>query len=381
MNKNQKAITELLQLVGIKINGSNPWDIHVHDNRFFKKVLSDSILGLGESYMEGWWACKRIDQLLERLIRAKMGDHIKANIRLLYLGLRTKVFNLQSFSKAFHVIDVHYDIGNELYQLMLDSQMVYTCGYWKGGATNLEDAQKEKMELICKKLELKEGMTVLDIGCGWGSFMKYASKNYGVKCTGLTISKEQKQLGEELCQGQPIDFIFQDYRLHEGLYDRVLSIGMFEAVGYKNYHDYMTMTHRCLKEDGIALLHTIGCNESKTRADPWVDKYIFPNGMVPSISQIGGAMENLFVIEDLHNFGEDYDKTLMAWHENFQKNWHQLSQGNPKKYTPKFKRMWEFYLLIFAGAFRARSSHVWQIVMTKIGSPQPQWCVNRSYQR
>tara|TARA_B100000586_G_scaffold230590_1_gene179324 strand:- start:101 stop:1270 length:1170 start_codon:yes stop_codon:yes gene_type:complete len=377
MTQTQKVVSELLQIADITINGTRPWDIQVKDNRLFKRFLSDGALGFGESYMEGWWECEHLDQLIERLIRSNMGSYTKKNWKLLYLGLVSKLFNMQSISRKNHVIDAHYDIGNELYELMLDSQMVYTCGYWREGADNLEHAQKEKMDLICKKLELKAGMTILDIGCGWGSFMKYATENYGVKCTGLTISKEQKKLGEELCHGLPIKFIFQDYRLHHNTYDRVLSIGMFEAVGYKNYSEYMKMTHRCLKEDGIALLHTIGSNNTVTKANPWVHKYIFPNGMVPSIAQIGVAMEDLFVMEDWHNFGEDYSNTLLAWNENFQNNWEKLNQLHPKKYTKTFKRMWEFYLLLFAGAFRARDMQLWQIVMTKRGKKQPKISTKR----
>jgi len=245
---------------------------------------------------------------------------------------------------------------------MLDSRMTYSCGYWKNAST-LEEAQAAKLDLICKKLQLKPGMTLLDIGCGWGSLMKYAAEHYGVSCVGLTISREQIRLGEKLCEGLPVKFLLQDYREFEGQFDCIASVGMFEHVGYKNYRRFMEVVDRCLKADGLFLLHTIGNSESDTYGEVWVNKYIFPNGMLPSAAQISNAMDRLFVIEDWHNFGQYYDPTLMAWLQNFDQHWAQLRS----KYGDRFYRMWKYYLCSMAGSFRARNVHLWQIVCSKNG--------------
>ncbi|MDH7528362.1 MAG: cyclopropane fatty acyl phospholipid synthase, partial [Ignavibacteria bacterium] len=245
---------------------------------------------------------------------------------------------------------------------MLDKRMNYSCAYWKD-ATNLDEAQENKLELICKKLYLKPGMRVLDIGCGWGAFAKYAAEKYGVEVVGITVSKEQLKLAKELCDGLPVEIRLQDYREVNEKFDRIVSIGMFEHVGYKNYREYFKIAAKNLKDDGIFLLHTIGSNISTKSTDAWTHKYIFPNGMLPSLAQISKTVENLFVIEDVHNFGADYDKTLMAWYNNFKNNWHKLKD----KYGERFYRMWEYFLLSCAGAFRARKNQLWQIVLSKKG--------------
>ncbi|MDP2993683.1 MAG: cyclopropane fatty acyl phospholipid synthase, partial [Anaerolineales bacterium] len=242
----------------------------------------------------------------------------------------------------------------------------YTCGYWKNART-LDEAQEAKLDLVCKKIDLKEGMHILELGCGWGSFAKFAAEKYGAHVLGVTVSREQVALGMELCQGLPVELRLQDYREVDGKYDAVISIGIMEHVGYKNYQTYMDVVARCLKEDGIAFVHTIGGNESSSPSDAWTDKYIFPNGMLPSISQLGAAMERNFVMEDWHNFGPYYDKTLMAWHANFEKAWPNLNG----KYSERFHRMWRYYLLSCAGGFRSRHMQLWHIVLTRRGSPQP----------
>ena len=260
----------------------------------------------------------------------------------------------------------HYDLGNDLYQAMLDKRMVYTCGYWKN-ASNLDDAQEAKLDLVCRKIGAHQGMRILELGCGWGSFARYAAEKYGAEVTGVTVSREQVALGSELCKGLPVELRLQDYRDVSGVYDAVVSIGVMEHVGYKNYSTYMEVVNRYLKPDGIALIHTIGGNKTITHGEPWMDKYIFPNGMLPSISQLGKAMEKVFVMEDWHNFGPYYDLTLMAWVANFEAAWPELKP----KYGDTFYRMWRYYLLTSAGAFRARYQQLWQIVFTRQGTPQP----------
>ncbi len=366
MDKSKQTLQMLLSIADITINGSAPYDIQVNDERFYRRVLNDGALGLGESYMDGWWDCDAIDQFIDRVLRAGLEDRVKANWETLFMILKSRFFNLQKFSRAFEVGVKHYDIGNDLYQAMLDKRMNYTCGYWRE-AKSLDEAQEAKLELVCKKLHLEPGMRILELGCGWGSFAKYAAEKYGVEVVGVTVSKEQVELGKKLCQGLPVELYLKDYRTVTGTYDRVVSIGIMEHVGYKNYRTYMKVVDRCLAKDGIAFIHTIGGNKSATHSNAWTTKYIFPNGMIPSIAQLGKAMEGLFVMEDWHNFGPYYDKTLMAWYENFERAWPELKD----KYGERFYRMWKYYLLSCAGGFRSRDVQLWQIVMTRPGTAQP----------
>lgn len=363
--REEKLITELFDLCDIKLNGDDTWDIRVLDDRFYKELIRKGDIGLGESYMEGWWGCPRIDLMIERLIRGKILEKIKNNPRLIFLTLQNLFFNCQNLSGAKKVAKVHYDIGNDLYELMLDSRMNYSCGYWKY-AQDLEQAQEDKLEMICQKLQLEPGMRLLDIGCGWGTMAKYAAENYGVEVVGITISEEQHKFATERCRGLPIEIRIEDYRHLNGLFDRAVSIGMFEHVGLKNYQSYMNVVHKSLKENGLFLLHTIGGNQSTIMGDLWMNKYIFPNGMLPSIKQIGKSIEGQFIMEDWHNFGPDYDKTLIAWYHNFNQNWPVLKES----YTEKFKRMWAYYLLTCSGAFKARHLQLWQILLSKNGAPK-----------
>lgn len=354
--------SELLALAGVEINGSNPWDIQIHDEAFYRRVLNDGTLGLGESYMEKLWDCEALDQFFDRVIRAKLQSHLKSNLKMFLRGLYLKLVNLQTKTRSLEVGRNHYDLGNDLFQQMLDKEMNYTCGYWKN-QNNLDDAQRDKLELVCQKMALTPGMRLLDIGCGFGSFAKYAASHYGVEVVGITISEEQCLYARKNCENLPVEIRFQDYREVEERFDRIVSLGMFEHVGEKNYLDYMQTVDCCLKEEGLFLLHTIGNNVSTITPDPWINRYIFPNGMIPSIVQIAKASEPYFVMEDWHNFGADYDKTLMAWFEHFNKNWPQLKG----QYDERFYRMWRYYLLSCAGAFCARDLQLWQIVYSKQG--------------
>jgi len=366
MEKSEKILQELLETAEIQVNGHRPWDIQVHDKRFFDLVLQDGSLGLGEAYMDGWWDCDAIDAFIDRALRANLREKVEKNLRLAWHILKAKLFNRQSVDRSHHVAERHYDLGNDLYRAMLDKRLNYTCAYWQN-TDNLDDAQEAKLELVCRKIGAKPGLKILELGCGWGSFARYAAEKYGASVVGINISKEQVALGRELCKGLPVDLRLQDYREVEGEYDAVVSIGVMEHVGHKNYRTYMQVVDRCLKEDGIAFVHTIGSNRTITTGEPWTDKYIFPNGVLPSIAQLGKAMEGLFVMEDWHNFGPHYDPTLMAWHANFNKAWPNLQE----KYGERFQRMWNYYLLSSAGGFRSRSQQLWQIVFTRVGTHQP----------
>lgn len=356
-----KNIKGMLLLADVKVNGGRPWDIVVHNDEFYSRVLSGGSLALGESYMDGLWDCDKLDEFFNKLLRAELDKKVRP-ISLAFPYLMSRLFNSQRKSKAFEIGEAHYDIGNDLYSAMLDSRMTYTCGYWKTALT-LDEAQEAKLDLVCKKIGLEHGMRILDIGCGWGSFAKYAAEKYGAKVIGITVSREQVTFGRKLCQGLPVKILLQDYRDISGKFDSVVSLGMFEHVGYKNYRKYMEVVNNCLEDSGLFLLHTIGGNQSATSTDPWINKYIFPNSMLPSIKQIGEAVEGLFVMEDWHNFSADYDKTLMSWFGNFEKNWKSLKSN----YGERFYRMWKYYLLACAGTFRSRRNQLWQIVLSKNG--------------
>ena len=369
--RSKTLVRRVFDKVGIEINGNRPSDIQIHDERFYPRVLRHGFLGFGESYMDGQWDCQRIDLLCELLLRSGLTPANKW-ASLANLILQTLI-NLQSKARALMVIHQHYDIGNELFINMLDPRMVYTCGYWNSGAKNLSEAQEAKLDLVCRKLNLRPGMRVLDIGCGFGSFMKYAAEKYGVSCVGYSLSQKQTELGREMCKGLDVDFVLNDYRDIKGSFDAVASIGMFEAVGKKNFRTFMEVLKRSMTPEAISVLHTIGTNHSMPTANPWYDKYIFPNGFIPSAVDITRAMDRGLLMNDWHAFGTSYDLTLLAWNENFQKSWHLLQNLNPIFYNERFKRMWEFYLLSIAVGFRVRIIDLWQIVITHPRRPLSNW--------
>lgn len=370
-DKYKRLVEEILYPASIIVNGNNPWDIQIKDDRFYKRVIKEGSLGLGESYMDEWWECERLDEFFCKLLPSNPEEKVKRNLKIILHALPAVVFNLGSKSRSFQIGERHYDIGNELYRHMLDRRMIYSCGYWKD-ASDLDSAQEAKLDLICRKIGVKPGDKVLDIGCGWGGFAKYAAEKYGASLVGITVSKEQVSLAREYCRGLPIEIRLQDYRDVNEKFDHIVSIGMFEHVGHKNYRTYMEAVHRCLKDEGIFLLHTIGDSRSNVAIEPWLDKYIFPNSMIPSMKQISASVEGLFVIEDWHNFGAYYATTLMAWFHNFDRYWQLLRPA----YGDRFYRMWKYYLLSCAGIFRSRHMHVWQIVLSKKGVPGG-YCVIR----
>lgn len=353
-------LQELAEAAGVRFNGEAPWDIQVRDERLYRRILLAGSLGFGEAYMDGWWECERLDELIYRLLSARVEEKLGGwqRLRLFFETLRHALVNLQASHRAYVVGERHYDIGNDVFVAMLDRTMSYSCAYWKD-ATTLDEAQEAKLDLVCRKLELSPGEKVLDIGCGWGSFARFAAERYGVAVHGVTISKEQAELARERCRGLPVTIELKDYRDLSGRYDKIVSIGMFEHVGPKNYPAYFAIARRCLKDDGLFLLHTIGIDRSTPHTDPWIDRYIFPNGKLPSAAEIAVAVEGRFLILDWHEFGPDYDKTLLAWWDNVVRAWPQLAP----KYGERFYRMWRYYLMSCAGFFRSRQGQLWQIVL------------------
>jgi cyclopropane-fatty-acyl-phospholipid synthase len=358
----RNRIEKLLNQADVRVNGDRPWDITVHHCKLFKRLALQGSLGLGESYMEGWWDCAAIDQLVCELLKAEINRQVPT-LGTCLASIGARLINPQKPERSLLAGRHHYDIGNDLFERMLDSRMTYSCAYWKDAET-LEAAQEQKLDLVCRKLHLKPGMRLLDIGCGWGGLARFAAERYGVEVVGVTISREQLSLAKERCRELPVEIRLQDYRHINERFDRIVSVGMFEHVGYKNYRAFMAVADRCLNQGGLFLLHTIGGNKSVTTTEPWIKRYIFPIGMIPSAVQITSAFEGLFMLEDWHDFGHYYDRTLMAWWRRFEDAWPDLSG----KYGERFHRMWRYYLLSCAGAFRARFNQLWQIVLTKAGS-------------
>ncbi len=357
----QQRIQSLLAIAGVQVGGDAPSDLRVHDARMYPRVLAHGSLGLGEAYMDGWWDTEDLDGFLFRLIDARL-DREVGTLEDAWLFLKSRLLNLQRGRRAYVIGERHYDLGNDLFQAMLGQRLVYSCGYWKD-ARDLDAAQEAKLDLIFRKLGLQPGMHILDIGCGWGEALKLAAERHGISGVGVTVSQEQAEFARTLCHGLPVEIRVQDYREIGERYDRVLSVGMFEHVGVKNYRSYFETARRCTVDDGLFLLHSIGSNVSSNHTDPWIAKYIFPNSMIPSAEQITAAVEGLFVVEDWHNFGADYDRTLIAWRTNFDTAWPGLSG----RYDERFRRMWRFYLSASAAVFRARRDHLWQLVLSPRG--------------
>ncbi len=364
MTNAEAHIKALIKPTGIKLNGKNPWDITVHNEKFYDRVLAGGSLGLGEAYMDGWWDSADLEETVYRLLRARIDKQVRPTLKLArdYAGAYLR--NRQSVHRSYKNAQAHYDIGNDLYVPMLGQTMAYSCAYWKHAKT-LDDAQLAKYELICQKLTLKRGKRVLDIGCGWGGLAMHMAQKYKVEVVGITPATQQAAYIREHAKALGVKVVEQDYREFKTRtkFDRVVSVGMAEHIGTKNLPSYFAKVSEVMKDDGIFLLHTIGNNKSVRTTEPWIGKYIFPGSVLPSLAQLARVVEDSFVVEDVHNFGPDYEKTLLAWHKNFKKAWLTIKDG----YDERFKRMWEYYLLTCAAAFKARGIQLYQIVLTKQG--------------
>ncbi len=362
MSSSKEFTLQLLATADIRINGGRPWDLQVHDERMYDRIVAQGSLGLGESYMDGWWDCEDLVEMVFRLFRCDIVSYVPHSLRTVQLALSARLFNRQTKKRSTKVAKQHYDLGNDFYGAMLDPYRQYSCAYFKD-TDDLATAQEKKMDLICRKLQLKPGESLLDIGCGWGGLAKFAAERYGCHVTGISISDRQVEFAREFTRGLPIEILKQDYRDLTGTYDKVVSVGMVEHVGSKNYRTLMRTVRRCLKDEGLFLLHSIGTAASNTHIDPWIDRYIFPNSQLPSAAQLAGAADGLFVLEDWHNFGISYMHTLIAWYQNFERHWPRFAE----QYGERFRRMWTFYLLICAAGFKARGNQLWQMVWSPRG--------------
>ena len=302
MDTSRKFMADLLSEAGVQVDGGAPWDLRVKDERFFREVMLRKNLGLGEGYMLGWWDCERVDEFICRVLRSGAADRVRGCWRLLVRVLPSLVFNLQNLSRAKVVARRHYDLGNDLFLSFLDPYLQYSCAYFKDlpagsdplaqpddeVSRDLEQAQRAKMRLICEKLELRPGETLLDIGCGWGGLARFAAEEYGCAVTGVNISRRQIDFAREFCRGLPVDIVDLDYRLLDGTYDKIVSVGMFEHVGHKNYQTFMGTAARCLKPDGLFLLHTIGSNVTARKSTPGSASTSSPTACCPASPRYPG---------------------------------------------------------------------------------------------
>lgn len=370
MSNATATATALLARAGVTIGGDAPQDIQVHDDRLWDRVIRDRELGLGESYQDGWWDANQLDEFLAVVQAADLRSMIRPSPQIVAMMAKAAIQNQQTKLRAHKNAQAHYDIGNDLYERMLDKRMIYTCGYWRD-AHDLDTAQEAKLDLICRKLDLEPGMNLLDIGCGWGGFAQFAAEHYGVHVTGISPAIEQVQLARERCADLPVQIEQLDYREVEGQFDRITSIGMMEHVGPRNLATFFSNCERLLGPDGLMLHHTIASNDWKKSGDPWFEKYIFPGGVLPSLGQIAKAAGSAWAIEDVHNFGPDYDRTLMQWHRNITDRWDEIPH-----YDERFRRTWDYYLNGAAAGFRVRIMQLYQVVFSRAKHPsEAYWSV------
>ncbi len=368
----RQRITELLAHADIAVGGDRPWDFRVLDERVYERILAEGSLGAGEAFMDGWWQTVRLDEFFSRLLGARLDERIRRP-SVLWALLLSRFVNRQDRRRSKRVAEQHYDLSNRLYQAMLGPTMQYTCAYYGADAAlaDLDSAQRAKLALVAAKLHLRPGMRVLELGGGFGELARYLAADHGCEVTSYNISRRQVEFARARCQGLPVEIRLEDYREAAGLtesFDRVVSVGLMEHVGPRNHRGFFELVRARLTADGLALVHTIGGNVSKTRADDWIDRYIFPGGVIPSAAQMSRASEGLLVLEDWHNFGPDYDRTLMAWWDNFHAAWPELKAADGL--DDRFFRMWRYYLQSCAGAFRARTLQLWQMVFSRGGLPR-----------
>ena len=357
--------------IGVEINGPNAWDIQIHNESLYSRLFRDGSLGAGESYMDGWWDCNDLVELSFRV--AKNNLLLESGLPLFVHTTRSFLLNLQNKIRARIVGECHYDLPIPLWEKMLGASMIYTNGIWQD-TDDLDTAGFAKYDLVCRKLELKKGDTLLELGCGWGAFLKYAATHYGCRCTGVTISKEQAKYASELCQSLPVKIHHCDYRDRDVYnpddikYDAITTLGMTEHVGRKNYRQCMQIIYEQLRDCRLFLLESSG-NSKESAPDMFIQKYIFPYLDMPTVGSIDKYTRDFFVLEDMQTVSVDYAKTIIAWSNNFKKYWSDfdLSENTFGGLSKnQFYRMWVYYLDCCAGVLKARTeTQAWQFLFSK----------------
>jgi len=362
----KRIVVDLLGRAGVGTDGREPWDLHVLDDRFYGRLIAQGSLGFGDSYVDGWWQCPRIDELIHRVLSYDLEADVGTGWGVRLQLLKAKLLNLQAPSRAPEVA-AHYDLGNEFFERVLGKTVMYSCAYWRR-AGDLDAAQTDKIDLVAQKLEVATGEHVLDLGCGWGAIAEHLARTRGCRVTAVTISPAQAAYVRQRCAGLPVEVIEADYRdarvVAAGPYDKVACVGMMEHVGRKNYRGFLALCARLVKPEGLCLVHTIGTSVTTDVTDPWIERRIFPGSVLPSVVDVARAAEGQLTLEDWHSLGADYDRTLVAWHDNFAGY---VASGELQR-GERFNRTWRYYLLSFAGCFRTRRSiQLWQMVFAPVG--------------
>jgi cyclopropane-fatty-acyl-phospholipid synthase len=364
MNVYKKAVERILSTVDVRIGGSRPFDMQVHSDLFYKRVLLEGSVGLGESYMDGLWDCADLEELVFRFVESGIERRFRLLPGFVTMNALGHLVNRQPRSLGERT-SRHYNTDNDLFASFLGKYKNYSCAFYEEG-DDLDTAQLKKMDLICDELCLRPGENVLDIGGGWGEIAKHMASR-GCRITSINIADEQMRAAREHCKGASVDVVKCDYRDVAGTFDKIAIIAMMSHVGHKNHRPLFETVHRHLAPDGLVFVDTVGSAVSLQNGNPWIDKYIFPGIVFPSIQQISRAVEGLFVIEAVRNFGASYVKTLRAWNANLRRAWPRLSH----RHDERTRRMFEFFFLTVAGFFRARDFQNWYVVLSPEGTTQP----------
>ena len=382
----EKFITNLVeQNTNIKLHTRNKRtskksknkDIIVNNKIMFEKIASNGEVGLADSYIDGDWDSNNLEKIFYELLSKKKlftTQIKKQSLNFIFMEVKALIKNRiqnNSIKSSKHNVDFTYNkIGLDLYEKMLGKSMAYTCAYFNKPGMTLDQAQYAKMDLIAKKLDLKPGMHILEIGCGWGVMGNYLCNKYNIFIDGVTLSEEQYKYYKNNCTHPRLTIQIKDYRniIGKNKYDRIYSVGCFEHIGRKNYKQYYDKCYELLKTNGIMLIHTIGTNKRKWSHNSFINKYIFPEGELPHIENLTHSFVNKWHLEDWQNMGLSYAKTLRAWHTNIG-DWSGLDD-----YNERFRRMWNYYLQGCAASFQHRDIFLWQIVYTKRNSNRNDDC-------
>ena len=351
--------------------------INILDTVFYKNIILGGTIGASESFIRGEWSSPNLTNVIRVLARnTEAQDKLENLFTLLsqpFLKVMHKL-NENSVRGSKKNISRHYDLSNDFFSLFLDKKMMYSSAIYKSRKTSLEDASTNKLDVICKKLNLKKTDHVIEIGTGWGGFAIYAAKNYGCKVTTTTISIEQykfaKQKIKEAGLGKKIKVLLKDYRLLKGQYDKLVSIEMIEAVGYQFYDEYFKIIGQLLKNDGEALIQAITIKDQRyskaIQSVDFIQKYIFPGSCIPSITAIQNSLTSStdLVINDIRDIGHHYARTLADWRKRFLKNKQEIRKLG---FDDKFLRMWLFYFAYCEGGFEEKVISDIHLHITKPG--------------
>ncbi len=339
---------------------------------FYDRVVRDGSLGMGESYMEGWWDAEGDDivSAIGIIISNQLEKTIRVSPSLMLSAASTKIFANVSRVRSKSNIQQHYDVGNDFYELFLDENMAYTCGYQKDPNDTIEDMQNQKHERVARKLGLKAGESMVDLGCGFGGMLRYGAKNFGIKGMGVTLSEGQYEWANKKMQEEGLhDNIrveLKDYRDMTGTFDHVVSIGLAEHTWQRGYETFIGKISELLKEGGVGLVHTIGVTSPPHETtDAWINRYIFPDGRLPRLEELIEEMRRAgLTVGHVENFKLHYAETLRHWKEKFNKNRATIKAMAPE-YNEEFLRMWDYYLQVCEAGFRYGELQLYQILFCK----------------